>query len=191
MSTLRHRLFAHFPFLDGHTISNRYKIRPVCNFPSWRAGWNHETGTTQSLWSRQAQLIPHSKAKRFARAMHASLIFCSTSASINVQKIFKIVLAKAFDLKCVIPEIEGVGEPILIYVDVWRCRWGIFTSLWKRVMSYWRSYLIPMDIGRKIEVRQQSSISRFLSCFTTSHSSPALPRDKSNSHVTTRLVPGR
>jgi GTP-binding protein of the ras superfamily involved in termination of M-phase len=64
------------------------------------------------------QLILHSQAKRFARAMHASLIFCSTSASINVQKIFKIVLAKAFDLKCVIPEIEGVGEPILIYVDV-------------------------------------------------------------------------
>lgn len=28
------------------------------------------------------------------------------------------VLAKAFDLKCVIPEIESVGEPILIYVDV-------------------------------------------------------------------------
>lgn len=58
------------------------------------------------------------QAKRFAKAMHASLVFCSTSASINVQKIFKIVLAKAFDLKCVIPEIEGVGEPILLYVDV-------------------------------------------------------------------------
>ncbi|KIJ56399.1 hypothetical protein M422DRAFT_150403 [Sphaerobolus stellatus SS14] len=59
-----------------------------------------------------------SNAKRFAKAMHASLIFCSTSASINVQKIFKIVLAKAFDLKCVIPEIEGVGEPVLLYLDV-------------------------------------------------------------------------
>jgi hypothetical protein len=59
------------------------------------------------------------QAKRFAKAMHSSLIFCSTSASINVQKIFKIVLAKAFDLKCVIPEIEGAGEPVLIYVDVW------------------------------------------------------------------------
>jgi GTP-binding protein of the ras superfamily involved in termination of M-phase len=58
------------------------------------------------------------QAKRFAKAMHASLIFCSTAASINVQKIFKIVLAKAFDLKCVIPEIDAVGEPILIYVDV-------------------------------------------------------------------------
>lgn len=57
-------------------------------------------------------------------------IFCSTSHSINVQKIFKIVLAKAFDLKvgliapmvanpqCVIPEIDQVGEPILLYNDV-------------------------------------------------------------------------
>jgi len=58
------------------------------------------------------------QAKKFSKAMHASLIFCSTAASINVQKIFKIVLAKAFDLKCVIPEIEGAGEPILIYVDI-------------------------------------------------------------------------
>lgn len=49
--------------------------------------------------------------------MHASLIFCSTSASINVQKIFKIVLAKAFDLKCVIQEIDAVGEPVLLYVS--------------------------------------------------------------------------
>ncbi|KIR58037.1 septum-promoting GTP-binding protein 1, partial [Cryptococcus bacillisporus CA1873] len=58
------------------------------------------------------------QAKRFSKAMHAPLIFCSTSHSINVQKIFKIVLAKAFDLKCVIPEIDAVGEPILLYVDV-------------------------------------------------------------------------
>lgn len=61
--------------------------------------------------------------------MHASLIFCSTSASINVQKIFKIVLAKAFDLKCVIPEIEGAGEPVLIYVDVW-CGWKLGWKIW-------------------------------------------------------------
>ncbi|KAL7419849.1 Ras GTPase tem1 [Cryptotrichosporon argae] len=58
------------------------------------------------------------QARRFSKAMHAPLIFCSTSHSINVQKIFKIVLAKAFDLKCVIPEIDEVGEPILLYVDV-------------------------------------------------------------------------
>lgn len=55
------------------------------------------------------------QAKRFAKAMKASLIFCSTSHSINVQKIFKIVLSKAFDLKLTLPEINMTGEPLLIY----------------------------------------------------------------------------
>ena len=68
--------------------------------------------------------------------MKASLIFSSTSHSINVQKvsafelkssqhcwtnneqIFKIVLSKAFDLRCTIPEIEQVGEPLLLYQHV-------------------------------------------------------------------------
>ncbi|KAJ9663725.1 Ras GTPase tem1 [Neophaeococcomyces mojaviensis] len=58
------------------------------------------------------------QARRFAKAMRASLIFSSTSHSINVQKIFKIVLSKAFDLKCTIPEIENVGEPLLLYQTV-------------------------------------------------------------------------
>lgn len=55
------------------------------------------------------------QAKRFAKAMKASLIFCSTSHSINVQKIFKIVLSKAFDLKLTLPEITNTGEPLMIY----------------------------------------------------------------------------
>jgi GTP-binding protein of the ras superfamily involved in termination of M-phase len=58
------------------------------------------------------------QAKRFAKAMKASLIFSSTSHGINVQKIFKIVLSKAFDLKCTIPEIENIGEPLLLYKAV-------------------------------------------------------------------------
>jgi GTP-binding protein of the ras superfamily involved in termination of M-phase len=55
------------------------------------------------------------QARKFAKAMKAPLIFCSTSHSINVQKIFKIVLSKAFDLNCTIPQITKVGEPILEY----------------------------------------------------------------------------
>ncbi|KAI8611961.1 P-loop containing nucleoside triphosphate hydrolase protein [Chytriomyces sp. MP71] len=54
-------------------------------------------------------------ARKFAKAMKASLIFCSSSHSINVQKIFKIVLAKVFDLKCTIPCIDEIGAPILEY----------------------------------------------------------------------------
>ncbi|KJE97098.1 sid3 [Capsaspora owczarzaki ATCC 30864] len=55
------------------------------------------------------------QARKYAKAMKAPLIFCSTSHAINVQKIFKIVLSKAFDLKCTIPLIENVGEPIIEY----------------------------------------------------------------------------
>ena len=81
--------------------------------------------------------------------MKASLIFSSTSHSINVQKvrsspssffcilmqpqsskcltcllpmsylqIFKIVLSKAFDIRCTIPEIEHTGEPLLLYQSI-------------------------------------------------------------------------
>ena len=38
-----------------------------------------------------------------------------TAAIANVLQIFKIVLSKAFDLKCTIPEIENIGEPLLLY----------------------------------------------------------------------------
>ncbi|KAK1760439.1 putative septum-promoting gtp-binding protein 1 protein [Echria macrotheca] len=65
--------------------------------------------------SREEQEEISNQARRFAKAMRASLIFSSTSHSINVQKIFKIVLSKAFDLKCTIPEISNVGEPLLLY----------------------------------------------------------------------------
>lgn len=58
------------------------------------------------------------QAKKYAHAMNAPLIFCSTSASINIQKIFKIVISKAFDLRLRIPEIIHIGEPILLYQDV-------------------------------------------------------------------------
>jgi len=55
------------------------------------------------------------QARKFAKAMKAPLIFCSSAESVNVQKIFKIVLSKAFDLKCTIPQITQPGEPILEY----------------------------------------------------------------------------
>lgn len=67
---------------------------------------------------REDQEEISNQARRFAKAMRAALIFSSTSHSINVQKIFKIVLSKAFDLKCTIPEIENVGEPLLLYQSV-------------------------------------------------------------------------
>lgn len=65
--------------------------------------------------SDQEQLELTEQAKKYAQAMKAPLIFCSTAMGINVQKLFKIVLAKCFDLKLTIPELAAAGEPILIY----------------------------------------------------------------------------
>lgn len=53
------------------------------------------------------------KARNFANAMKAPLLFVSASHAINVQKLFKVVLAKVFDLKTNIEPISGVGEPII------------------------------------------------------------------------------
>ena len=55
------------------------------------------------------------QARKFAKAMKSPLIYSSSSHSVNVQKIFKIVLSKVFALKCTIDQITGDGEPILEY----------------------------------------------------------------------------
>jgi GTP-binding protein of the ras superfamily involved in termination of M-phase len=41
-----------------------------------------------------------------------------TKPILTLRQIFKIVLSKAFDLKCTIPEIENIGEPLLLYQAV-------------------------------------------------------------------------
>jgi Gtp-binding protein of the ras superfamily involved in termination of M-phase len=65
--------------------------------------------------SEEDQQEISNQAKKFAKAMKASLVFCSTSHSINVQKLFKVILSKAFDLKLTFPEYTNDGEPLLIY----------------------------------------------------------------------------
>ena len=116
---LFHASFVRSSFtVDGHSIPDWNQVRHLCHVSEGRARGDHKTGGRFQSTCARTHCSTNPKAKRFAKAMHASLIFCSTQASINVQKIFKIVLAKAFDLKCVIPEIEGVGEPVLLYVDL-------------------------------------------------------------------------
>lgn len=55
------------------------------------------------------------QAKKYARAMRAPLVFCSTSQGINIAKIFKIIISKTFDLKLRMPELVETGEPLVIY----------------------------------------------------------------------------
>ena len=55
------------------------------------------------------------QARRFAHAMKAPLIFCSSFYGINVQKLFKIAFAKVFDVKCSVPPRSEPGEPLIEY----------------------------------------------------------------------------
>ncbi|CCD24618.1 Ras family GTPase TEM1 NDAI_0D03040 [Naumovozyma dairenensis CBS 421] len=57
-------------------------------------------------------------AIEYSKIMNSPLVFCSTAEGINIQKIFKIALAKIFNLTLVIPEITTVGDPLLIYKNL-------------------------------------------------------------------------
>ena len=47
--------------------------------------------------------------------MKAPCIFTSAHESINVQKMFKVILSRVFDLKCTLEKLVEVGEPLLIF----------------------------------------------------------------------------
>lgn len=55
------------------------------------------------------------QTRKYAKAMKAPLIFCSSSLSVNVQKIFKIVLSKVFELKCNVKMMSEANQPIVEY----------------------------------------------------------------------------
>jgi len=59
------------------------------------------------------------QARKFAKAMHAPLIFCSSSHSINIKKIFQLILAKIFKLRPRVSESKNFSEPIVEYQEIW------------------------------------------------------------------------
>ncbi|KAK4523348.1 hypothetical protein GAYE_PCTG52G1242 [Galdieria yellowstonensis] len=62
---------------------------------------------------KEEQITIVEQSRKFARAMKAPLIFSSASHSINVQKLFKVILAKLFDLRVSVEENHNIGEPLL------------------------------------------------------------------------------
>ncbi|KAJ2227427.1 Ras GTPase tem1 [Coemansia sp. RSA 1722] len=76
-------------------------------------GTKYDQFADEEFTSKEEQAIITKRARVIARAMRASLIFCSSLRSINVQRIFKIALSKTFDLRPNFDEITEIGEPIL------------------------------------------------------------------------------
>jgi len=58
------------------------------------------------------------QARKFSRAMKAPLIYCSSSHSINVKKIFQLILATVFRLRPKVPEVKKISEPVVEYKTI-------------------------------------------------------------------------
>ncbi|KAH7353030.1 hypothetical protein KP509_19G076000 [Ceratopteris richardii] len=61
------------------------------------------------------QLAIIQQARVHARAMGAPLFFSSVTHNINVHKVFKVIVAKLFDLPCSVPINLNFGEPLVDY----------------------------------------------------------------------------
>ncbi|MCO5614978.1 hypothetical protein L7F22_069264 [Adiantum nelumboides] len=61
------------------------------------------------------QLVVIQQARVYAKAMGAALFFSSVRHNINVHKVFKVIVAKLFDLPCPIPLNLNLGEPLVDY----------------------------------------------------------------------------
>ncbi|CAM9404409.1 unnamed protein product [Phaeothamnion confervicola] len=84
------------------------------NAHAFLVGTKYDVFTTLTAEEQQDM---DKQARKFAKAMHAPLIFTSASHSINVQKMFKVVLSKVFDLRCNLDQIEVPGEPLLLFTE--------------------------------------------------------------------------
>jgi len=75
-------------------------------------------GTKYDVFSglpREYQDDIEKQARKFAKAMKAPLVFTSAHHSINVQKMFKVLLSRVLELRCTLDRITDVGKPLLIF----------------------------------------------------------------------------
>jgi len=58
------------------------------------------------------------QARKFAKKMHAPLIYCSSKNSINIKKIFKVIIAKVFDLQANLKELHDEEHEALLEFNI-------------------------------------------------------------------------
>jgi len=59
------------------------------------------------------------KARKFAKAMKAPLIYCSSTNLINIKSIFQIIIGIVFRIKPKVAEVKNFTEPIVEYKRIW------------------------------------------------------------------------
>mmetsp|Transcript_645 Transcript_645/g.2151 ORF Transcript_645/g.2151 Transcript_645/m.2151 type:complete len:247 (+) Transcript_645:278-1018(+) len=104
-------------------LTRRSTLQSVKEWYRQARGFNQSfipflVGTKFDLFStqpteRQESTVAH--ARKYAKGMRAPLVFTSSSHSINVQKLFKLVLAQRYNLKVNVPKLTKLGEPLIEY----------------------------------------------------------------------------
>lgn len=91
-----------------------YKSANDCN-PSARV---FLVGNKFDLYFEQTEeekIAITNKAKKFATAIGAPLMYCSNTHSINVKKLFQLIIAQVFGLDPKIEQCDDPNEPIVLY----------------------------------------------------------------------------
>jgi GTP-binding protein of the ras superfamily involved in termination of M-phase len=104
-------------------LSNKDSLTSVKDWYRQARGLNRQAaaflvGTKYDEFLRmpkEKQAAMDRQARKYAKAMKASVVFTSSTHSVNVQNLFKVVLAMVFDLRCTLTQIDAVGEPLLIF----------------------------------------------------------------------------
>ena len=104
-------------------LSNKASLRSVKEWYRQARGLNRSAaaflvGTKFDqfiLLPKEKQAEIDRQARKYAKAMKASIVFTSSTHSVNVQNLFKVVLAKVFDLRSTLTKIDTVGDPLLMF----------------------------------------------------------------------------
>ncbi len=60
------------------------------------------------------RILITNKAKKFAKAIQAPLIYCSATHSINIKKLFQIIIGRVFGLNTKIEQCDDPSKPVII-----------------------------------------------------------------------------
>ncbi|CAA3006711.1 septum-promoting GTP-binding 1-like [Olea europaea subsp. europaea] len=102
-------------------LTSRYTLNSISGWYNEATKWNQTAvpiliGTKFDDFVQlplEIQLTIVTQARAYARAMKATLFFSSATHNINVNKIFKFIMAKLFNLQWTLERNLTIGEPII------------------------------------------------------------------------------
>ena len=91
-----------------------YKAAYQCNDPARVFLVGNKYDKYYDMPQQEKELITN-QAKRFANAIGAPLVYCSSTLSINVKKLFQSVIGSVFGLRPKVEVVDDPSKPVVIF----------------------------------------------------------------------------